>query len=250
VVSLMFFSLSSGKRGLYLLPVFPATALLSADALLVWLAGRARLPRAFTIGALFVIVLLLGLGAEGIAAGLGRPFVLPTEQLAELRAPLLLAFGCGLVGIACAALTALVVGVRNRFSVPAFPAFAAGTLAAVELAVFLLLLPALEPTTTLRPTALAAAERTPPAGRIGLLGSRAMVGGLAYYGGRRVAELRTPADVERFFGDGGGALVLKRKKLERLTMPVEIVHRARSGRRELVVVTPRTASDDGDPRLE
>jgi 4-amino-4-deoxy-L-arabinose transferase-like glycosyltransferase len=248
-VSLVFFSLSSGKRGLYLLPVFPATALLTADALLVWLAGRARLPRAFTIGALFVIALLLGLGAEGIAAGLGRPFALPAEQLAELRAPLLLAFGCGLVGIACAALAALVVGVRNRFSVPAFPAFAAGSLAAVELAVFLLLLPALEPTTTLRPTALAAAEHTPPDGRIGLLGSRSMVGGLAYYGGRRVAELRTPEDVERFFAEGGGALVLKEKKLERLDMPVEIVHRARSGRRELVVVTPRTASDELPPRL-
>jgi 4-amino-4-deoxy-L-arabinose transferase-like glycosyltransferase len=249
-VSLAFFSLSSGKRGLYQLPIFPATALLTADALLSWLAGRARLPRAFTIGAAAVIVLFLALGALGIAAGLGRPFLLPSEQVAELRAPLLLAFGCGLLGIACAALAALVIGVRNRLSVPAFPAFAAGTLAAVELAVFLLLYPALEPTTTLRPTALAAAEHTPPHGRIGLLGSRSMVGGLAYYGGRRVAELRTPEDVERFFAEGGGALVLKRKKLERLAMPLEIVHRARSGRRELVVVTPRTASDREEPRLE
>jgi 4-amino-4-deoxy-L-arabinose transferase-like glycosyltransferase len=249
-VSLVFFSLSSGKRGLYQLPIFPATALLTADALLVWLAGRAHLPRAFTIGAALVIALLLGLGVEGIAAGLGRPLLLPAEQVAELRAPLLLAFGCGLVGIACAALAALVVGVRNRFSVPAFPAFAAGTLAAVELAVFLLLYPALEPTTTLRPTALAAAEHTPEGGRIGLLGNRAMVGGLAYYGGRRVAELRTPEDVERFFAEGGGALVLKRRKLERLEMPLEIVHRARSGRRELVVVTPKTDGDPGNRGLD
>jgi 4-amino-4-deoxy-L-arabinose transferase-like glycosyltransferase len=246
-VSLVFFSLSSGKRGLYQLPVFPATALLSADALLVWLAGRARLPRAFTIGAVFVIVVLLGLGAEAIVAGLGRPFILPAEQVAELRGSLLLAFGCGLVGIACAAFAALVVGVRNRFSVTGFPAFAAGTLGAVELAVFLLLLPALEPTSSLRPTALAAAEHTPPAGRIGLLGSRAMVGGLAYYGGRRVAELRTPEEVERFFAEGGGAVVLKAKKLPRLATPVEVVHRARSGRRELLVVTPRT-NDPGPAR--
>jgi 4-amino-4-deoxy-L-arabinose transferase-like glycosyltransferase len=248
-VSLVFFSLSSGKRGLYQLPVFPATALLTADALLGWLAGRARLPRAFTIGAALVIVLLLALGAEAIAAGLGRPFLLPAEQLAGLRAPLLLAFGVGLVGIACGALAALVVGVRNRLSVPAFPGFAAGILAAVELAVFLLLYPALEPATTFRPTALAAAEHTPPGERIGLLGSRSMVGGLAYYGGRRVAELRTPEEVERFFAKGGGAVVLKSKKLERLAAPVEVVHRTRAGRRELVVVIPRTASDAEPPRL-
>ena len=249
-VSLVFFSLSGGKRGLYQLPIFPATALLTADALLCWLAGRARLPRAFTVGAAVVIVLLLALGAESILAGLGRQFLLPAELVAELRAPLLLAFGCGLVGIACAAVVALVVGLRNRVPVPAFPAFAAGMLAAVELAVFLLLYPALEPTTTLRPTARAAAERTAPDGRIGLLGSRAMVGGLAYYGERRIEELRTPEDVERFFASGGRALVLKRKKLERLHMPLEVVHRARSGSRELIVVTPHTASDGKEPRLE
>jgi hypothetical protein len=77
-----------------------------------------------------------------------------------------------------------------------------------------------------------------------------MVGGLAYYGDRRVAELRTPEDVERFFAAGGGALVLKKKKLERLDMPLAIVHRARSGRRELVVVTPATDGSPGAPRLE
>jgi hypothetical protein len=142
------------------------------------------------------------------------------------------------------------VGLRIRVAVPAFPALAAATLAAVELAVFLLLLPALEPTTTLRPTALAAAEHTPEHERIGLFGSRAMVGGLAYYGRRRVAELRTPEDVTRFFEAGGGALVLKAKKLGRLETPVAVVHRARSGRRELLVVTPRTASDGGTHRLE
>ena len=239
-VSLVFFSLSSGKRGLYQLPVFPATALLSADALLVWLSGRSRLPRAFTAAAALVIVLLAALGAEAVAGALGRPLFLSEALLAELRTPLLLAFGCGLIGVACGALAAWVLGVRNRVAVLAFPGLVAGTLAAIQLAVFLLLYPALEPITTLRPTARAAAEHTPPGERIGLLGSRALVGGLAYYGGRRVAELRTPADVERFFAEGGGALVLKRKKLERLDVPVEIVHSVRSGRRELIVVTPRS----------
>jgi hypothetical protein len=126
---------------------------------------------------------------------------------------------------------------------------AAGTVAAVELALFLLLLPALEPIQTVRPTAVAASQHSPPGQPIGLLGSRAMVGALAYYGGRRVAQLQTSEEVERFFAEGGGALVLKGKKLERLTVPVEIVHTARPGDRALLVVTPRSASDGGPRKL-
>jgi 4-amino-4-deoxy-L-arabinose transferase-like glycosyltransferase len=241
--SLVFFSISAGKRSVYLLPIFPATALLCADALLRWLAGRGRLPRAFGIGTGVVLAVLFAIGAEAIAAGLGRPLGLPAERLAELRAPYLLAFGCGLVGVALAGLAAGLLWVRNRVPSYAFPGLVAGTVAAVYLTLFLLLLPALEPTQTLRPTAEAAGQHTPPGQRIGVLGSRAMVGGLNYYGRRRVEVLRTPEDVERFFAEGGRALVLKRKKLERLTVPVEVVHRARSGKRELLVVTPRTASD-------
>jgi hypothetical protein len=48
---------------------------------------------------------------------------------------------------------------------------------------------------------------------------------------------------------GGRALVLKGKKLGRLGVTVEVVHRAHAGRREILVVTPRTASDTGNPRL-
>jgi 4-amino-4-deoxy-L-arabinose transferase-like glycosyltransferase len=247
--SLVFFSISAGKRSVYLLPVFPAAALLCADALLRWLVGRARLPRAFGVGTGVVLALLLAIGGVAIAAGLGRPLLVPAERLAELRAEYLLAFGCGLVGVALAGLAAGLLWLRNRVPAFVFPGLAAGTVAAVYLMLFLLLLPALEPTQTLRPTAEAAGQHTPPGQRIGVLGSRAMVGGLNYYGRRRVAVLRTPEDVERFFAEGGGALVLKRKKLERLDMPLEIVHRARSGKRELLVVTPRTASDAAQRKL-
>jgi 4-amino-4-deoxy-L-arabinose transferase-like glycosyltransferase len=244
--SLVFFSLSAGKRSLYLLPIFPATALLTADALLRWLAGRARLPRPFVLGTGAVLLALLAAGAGAIAAGLGRPVGIAPERLSGLDLPYLLAFGCGLAGVALAGLSAGILWARNRVSAVSFPGLVAGTVAAVELAVFLLLLPALEPIQTLRPTAAAAGQHTPPSERIGLLGTRSMIGALQYYGGRRVAELRTPEDVERFFAEGGRALVLKRKKLERLTVPVEIVHKARSGRRELLVVTPLT-SGDGEP---
>jgi 4-amino-4-deoxy-L-arabinose transferase-like glycosyltransferase len=248
-VSLVFFSISAGKRSVYLLPIFPAAALLCADALLRWLGGRARLPRAFGVGTGVVLAVLLAIGGVAIAAGLGRPLLVPAERLAELRAEYLLAFGCGLVGVALAGLAAGLLWLRNRVPAFVFPGLAAGTVAAVYLTLFLLLLPALEPTQTLRPTAEAAGRHTPPGQRIGVLGSRAMVGGLNYYGRRRVTVLRTPEDVERFFAEGGGALVLKRKKLDRLEMPLEIVHRARSGKRELLVVTPRTASDAAQRKL-
>jgi 4-amino-4-deoxy-L-arabinose transferase-like glycosyltransferase len=247
-VSFVFFSLSSGKRGLYLVPIFPATALLLADALLIWLAGRAHVPRTFAAGVWGIVALLFVGGAVTISTGMGHPIGVPAEQVAELRGPLLVAFGCGLIGIAFAAIAAGVLGVRNRVPVTTFPGLAAGTVAAVELAIFLLLMPALEPVTSLRPTAQAAAELTPDGGRIGLLGSRSMVGGIAYYGGRRVAELRTPEDVGHFFDAGGRALVLKAKKLGRLGDSVEVVHRVRAGDRALVVVTQR--SEDPARRVE
>jgi 4-amino-4-deoxy-L-arabinose transferase-like glycosyltransferase len=247
--SLVFFSISAGKRGLYLLPAFPATALLCADGLLRWLAGRARLPRVVGVSAAVLLALLFAVGAEAVAAGLGHPLLVPEELFIELRLPFLLAFGCGLLGVALAGLAAGLLGLRNRVPPYGFPGLVAGTVAAVELAFFGLLLPALEPMQTFRPTALAAREHTPPGQRIGLLGSDSMVGGLNYYGERRVTVLRTPEDVERFFAAGGHALVLKGNKLERLSLPVEVVHRAHSGRRELLVVTPRTASNPVPPRL-
>jgi hypothetical protein len=248
--SLVFFSLSSGKRSLYLLPIYPATALLCADALLRWLGGRTRLPRAFGLASAGVLALLLAVGAEAIAAGLGRPFVLSESRVGELRLPFLLAFGCGLVGVAVAGLAAGLVWIRNRLPATLFPGLAAATVAAVELAAFLMLLPALEPTQSLRPTAEAAARLTPEGQRIGLLGSNASLGGINYYGRRRVAVLSTPEDAERFFAEGGRALIVKRKGVPRLTTPVEIVHSARTGRRELVVVTPHTASEAPTPRLD
>jgi len=61
--------------------------------------------------------------------------------------------------------------------------------------------------------------------------------------------VRSAEEIERFFAGGGRALVLKGNRLERLPLPVEVVHRAHSGARELLVVTPRTASDPEGPRL-
>lgn len=81
--SVAFFSLSAGKRGLYLLPTFPALALLLADALARVLAGRTRLPRVLAggLGLGAASALLAGAAALGFAA-LGPSF----ERTRELAA--------------------------------------------------------------------------------------------------------------------------------------------------------------------
>ena len=88
--------------------------------------------------------------------------------------------------------------------------------------------------------AIGSAAWTPAGASIGLVGDRALVGGLVYYSGRHVAYLGDRNHIERFVREGGNALVVaekKRARVEQVT-PVELRFRAREGRRALLVVTP------------
>ena len=69
----VFFSLSGGKRGLYLLPAFPAAALLCADAVVSALAAGARPPRSASalLAASAALILLGGLAAPSLASRFG-----------------------------------------------------------------------------------------------------------------------------------------------------------------------------------
>ena len=89
-VSLVFFSLSSGKRGLYQLPIFPAAALLTADALLTWLAITAIGSRSGVAdrtsekGRMFIALLIaIGIGFHNLGEGLvvGAAFALGEAAL-------------------------------------------------------------------------------------------------------------------------------------------------------------------------
>jgi hypothetical protein len=113
-----------------------------------------------------------------------------------------------------------------------------------ELAAFLLLYPTLDPGKSPRPVALAAAGLTEPARPVGLLGDRALAGGLVYYGGRPVTLLSTPESVERFVAEGGAAIVVQARKLPRVeaVVPVRVEARFREGRRALLVVSPAPAT--------
>jgi 4-amino-4-deoxy-L-arabinose transferase-like glycosyltransferase len=265
--SLVFFSLSSGKRGLYLLPTFPAMALLCADSLVRLLAGRARMPRGLaTLAA--VMGLLFGLlGLEfALAAGTGGSLLLTipslgeraAEWLGDVNRPLLLAFGCALVGIAALAVVGWMVLVRHHAAPLLRVGVVVAAVAAIELATFTLLFPALDPLRSARPIAVAAAAATPVDRPIGLLHDRAMAGGLVYYSGRRVVLLREPEDVEAFLRAGGETIVVKARKLRHLdaVTPVEVLARARTGSRQVLVVRPapggalpsRASQDDGAAR--
>lgn len=240
--SLVFFSISSGKRGLYLLPAFPAAALLCADATVRALAGRARPPPAYAAGAALLAIALVALGIEAVAAGfLDAPLALDPERAAALRGPLLGAFGVALLAIVGAGLAAWWRLARRGAPSLAFAGVAVGGVYAGLLAAFLLLFPALEPILSLRPLAEAAARATPPGRPIGLVSDETWTGGIAYYGRRPVAVLHSGEDVRRFLDAGGEAMIVQARKAERVeaVAPVEVLARARSGSREALVLRAR-----------
>ncbi len=237
--SLVFFSLSSGKRGLYMVPAFPAAALLCADALRRQLLARGGPNRTLTWTAIGFVTLLSGVGLAVVLAPLAafaapglREFLdaVGAGRFASFGVALLLAAGAGTLAWrrrpAGRPLSAAVVAIATAF--------------AVEAAVFSLLLPTLDPIRTLRPVAQAAAELTPEGSSVGLFRDRAMIGGLVYYGGRHVEQLDVPEDVARYVAQGGTSVVLKARKLERAAAgaPLEVTARFRPGRRAIAVARP------------
>ena len=104
---LLFFSASAGKRGLYLLPLYPAGALLCADAAIGLLAGRRREPP--WARAVFAVLLLAVLGAAAALPALARRF--------GLEAPPALAPGLAALGLAAGA-ARRIVGSRQTSAWP------------------------------------------------------------------------------------------------------------------------------------
>jgi 4-amino-4-deoxy-L-arabinose transferase-like glycosyltransferase len=229
--TVLFFTLSSGKRGLYVLPALPAAALVTGDALRRWIEAQRRIPVAFhaVAGAL---------GAALVAAGVWMTIRNPLhDHFASL------ATGAAAVAIVVVALGAALATSRMRAPLRLRIGVPIAALWAIELVIFTVTFPARDPQKSPRALAEAAAALTPPGGAIGLVGDRALVGGLTYYGGRRVAFLGDRTQIEHFVGAGGTAIVVaerKRGRVEAVT-PIAVRHRSREGRRALLVVTPRTA---------
>lgn len=226
--TLLFFSLSSGKRGLYLLPLLPATSLLLADALGRWVESARRIPATFHAVTGAIGAALAGAGAW---LALRDPLHDPAASLAA---------GASVIGIVGAtALAQLVLArararLRARIAVPVVAAWA------VLMVIFQLVYPARDADKSPRPIAEAAAAITRTGLPIGLVGDAQMAGGLAYYGGRRVDVLENPHDIARFIAAGGRAIVVAEKKRDRVdrVMPTRVRLRVREGRRAMLVLEP------------
>ena len=223
----IFFTLSTGKRGLYLLPSFPALALLCGAALERWLTRRSALPQSAE-RAFAGLLALLAAGGTAILALAGRP--LPPEPSVALPG----AFGALLVAVAFASWA-----LARRLRAPtARVALAIGLVGAVELAVFTLLHPAFDPSKSARPIADSAGALLGDREHIGLYRHQAMIGGLAFYSGRQIEKLRTTADVERFVSEGGRVIAAKanmRREIEE-GGDFEIVSEHRAGKRRYLVL--------------
>jgi len=238
-VTLLMFSVSAGKRAIYLLPAFPAMALLCADAAWIFLDERRPVPRAFGIGVAAVLALL-------IFAGVAGPVVAPAYGVAMSWQLGAATAAIGLVGAGAWRQLA-----RFREPNPRRLALVASLFAgalAVELAMFIGYLPLLDAEKSARSLALLAASRSAPEEAIGLVDKRALVGALNYYGRRRVVELSDADSIRDFIDDGGTVLVVPAKRLQRVkaVAPVEIRGRSRSGRRELLVVEVPVRPDRSD----
>ncbi len=233
-VPLLFFSLAGGKRGVYMLPAFPATALLCADAVSDWLARRDAIPRSVST-ALFALAAAVAIG------GILAPWI---GESWGVEIPWLVGFGTALI----AAGAVFSWHLARRASAPT--ALQIGLIGCAvfftEWLCFSGYLPALNIEKSPRPIAEAAAELTHGAELVGLVSERALVGGITYYGNRQVAELSDPDSIARFLQNGGRVLVVAERKLERVesVASAQIQARARSGRRTLLVVTAEGA--DGD----
>jgi 4-amino-4-deoxy-L-arabinose transferase-like glycosyltransferase len=228
--TLVFFSLSAGKRGLYLLPCFPAVALLCADSLRALLAGRARPPRALSVGAAGAAALLVGVAVHFARVGEVAGAALPHSFLAFMAvAPLVAA----VAWIAC--------GRTGR--VAALPVVAVTCVWAILAGFFTVLNPAIDHVRSVEPIADAATRWLEPGEPVALLGSRPMVGGLSYYSRRDVEWLDEEHEVPGYFARGGNALVMDADKLDEVQalVPVVVLEQVREGERAVLVVGPADA---------
>jgi len=236
----VFFTLSAGKRGLYLLPAFPALALLAARGLEGALERRRDWPR----------WLVRGLAAAAALLGLAGVTVAVRGQLELAAAPgfaLPGRFGLALAAAMAAALGAGALARRSGAPGRVRTAAALFGVLALETCVFRLAYPAFDPEKSPRPLGRAAAREVAPGEPVGLFQDRPGLAGLRYYAGRPVRALDDAEDARRYVADGGAAIVIEAKDLDELGVPFEVRARARSGRRETLVVVPAPGTGSGAP---
>lgn len=178
----LFFSISSGKRTVYLLPIFPAAALLAGwflDRGFTYLGSRRF---AWTFGTSLALgILLLGGGA---ALAVQAPAMHPPAGLAGMVA------GLFLMG---AAVPVVYLGWRNRL--PSLAASLAAGMLFTEAVFSLWMLPRLNGYQNVRGFSARIAATVPPAGKFAT--TRKKRDAFSFYTGLRGEEIKDDADLAR-----------------------------------------------------
>jgi 4-amino-4-deoxy-L-arabinose transferase-like glycosyltransferase len=196
-VTVLFFSVTPGKRTVYILTCYPALALIIGAGLAAWsrgaLAERARAAWLAWPATGFAIVLAI--------VGLATPFAPRWTELPSFAGPLLLPVAIGVGALAASVTIAAVCAWSGR--VVAMVAALALGLALTTLAMFSWLLPRLDPELSLRGLAEKIGDDLPDDHT--LASYHEMEGGLLFYGApfaREIAnadELEAALDQERLW---------------------------------------------------
>lgn len=223
--SFFFFSLSSGKRGLYLLPSFPAAALIFADALWDTLMQRTQLPRSLLVAAAIVAVAIVGCGITIGTLGSIGGFPIPRMV------------GLSLVGIVAAGAAAFWRTRRRESPGMTQLGVLLGSVFVLQFTAYVYWLPALNAEKSLRPIAEAVSSLTTPGEPVGLVRNRPKLAGIAFYADRRIVPLTDGEDLRRFVDSGGRVIVAQTRKLVYVedAAAYDVRFRARGGKREMVV---------------
>ena len=228
-----FFSLSAGKRGLYLLPTYPAVAILCGAAIDKFLVRRNQLPRVVWATLAGVAIAALGFGAfvwgNGGAALPSYPgFALPA------------AFGSILLVIATFSLAASLLLMARRASPLVQLSAPLAGIYLLEVLVFAVAYPAFDDEKSPRPISRAAAVLSESGSPIGVFDHPALAGGIAYYSGHPVVNLRSEQSLREFLDSGGRNIIVKQTKVDQVPRVAKFEVRAhsRSGERKLVVISP------------
>ena len=249
-----FFSLSAGKRGLYLLPALPALAVGCSVVLVDSLSGRARLPWGSGWG---LAAAAMAIVAAGLALAAGVPLavewleslmgfqtvaaITPTPALGTLHLPRSLFVACAAIGAG-----GLVVGaLSTRRGEPAIrraAVFAVGWIA-LQACAYQLIYPALDSERSLRRIAETARSLAWPGEQIGIVDHVAMLPGLLYYAGGepgRFENLRDHAAIQDFLREGQGQVLISeiRRSWALEPAPHELRIPFRSADRRIWVLAP------------
>lgn len=200
--SVVFFSVISGKRLRYLLPMEPACALLFAATLRVWLARSPRAPRQLAIAA---GLLAASVFATGVATIFGADLITARFRFDdEAVVPLL---GAALVAIAAAGAAGWAWLARRGSAAAPRVALLAACVFAIQMLAHAVMLPALNPENSPRAIVDAAMAIARPGEPIALYRGADIADSTAYYGRRAVAGFRDPEKLAAYL-DGGGRIVV------------------------------------------